>query len=103
MSIQPIDHQISALNTVHEAKNQQENQNKAQTINSMMQDQVKSEVEKNQSRVNQSDNASGALVDPDQQQKREQQSKRQSKKNSQDDNLPKAKEDSKGRCLDIRI
>jgi len=102
MSIKPIDHQMSALNTVHEAKNQQDQQNKGQNINSMMQDKMQSEVEKNRNRVIHSDATEGSLVDPDQKKKQEQQSSKK-KKNNKSEDLPQAKEDDKGIRLDIRI
>ncbi len=102
MSIRPIDHQISALNTVTEAKNQQNQQNKGHAINASMQDNMQSEVERNRTRVIQSDHTQGNKVDPDGQQKRDQDSN-QRKKNKKQTKQKSAKEEFKGNRLDVRI
>lgn len=102
MSIRPIDHQISALNTVTEAKNQQNQQNKGQNINAFMQDNMQNEVERNKSKVIQSDHAQGNKVDPDGREKGQREDG-QKKKRNKHEKQKSAKEDFKGNRLDIRI
>ncbi len=102
MSIRPIDHQISALNTVTEAKNQQNQQNKGHTINASMQDNMQNEVERNKTKVIQSDHTQGNQVDPDGQQKQDPDDHKK-KKRKKEDKQRLAKEEFKGNRLDVRI
>lgn len=81
MSIKPIEHSISALNTVNEAKNQHEQHHRGSNVNAFMQDNMRSEVERNKSKVVHSDGSQGALVDADGRQKREQEQQKNKKKN----------------------
>ncbi|MEN1759420.1 hypothetical protein [Anoxynatronum sibiricum] len=101
MSIKPIDHSISALNTVHEAKNQHEQHHRGSNINAFMQDNVQSEVERNKSKVIHSDASQGSLVDEDGQQKNDRQHQKNKKKKNPSEK--KATESYKGNRLDIRI
>lgn len=104
MSIKPIELQLSTLNTVHEAKQQQDHQNKGQLVNQSMQENLKSEVERNQSKVITADSAQGSLVDPDQEKEKEPFNKKNNQQNKK--NQPKeepVKEANKGIRLDVRI
>lgn len=103
MSIRPIDHQISALNTVPEAKKQQNQQNKGHAINLSMQDNMQSEVQRNKSRVIQSDHAQGNKVDQDGSNRQQQEKKDRNNKKKNQELKKIEKEETKGNVFDIRI
>jgi len=95
MSVKPIDKQLMYQNSLHEAKNKQNQQNKPMNTNQMLQNEEAKKLKREETRIQKGEGTRGQRVkrdkkDPDQGQGKESGKKRQKFKD-------------RGNKLDIRI